>query len=164
MGCSGVNTIDEATGKEIQKIMEANYKELDILRMKNTFLELNQLNSGIQIGNIEGDFEDFALYQNEFDNMYNIKDSKINQGITNIIFEIKGKPYSIITPKNAGLRDVYYFFLKKINNPSYKNIKNKHFYYNGKDLVNNLINNDTINSIFGNNAINPKIQIIQIKG
>ena len=125
MGCGSIDTKDEI-GREIQKIMDSNQREIDKLKMKCSFLELKLLNSnGNQGSNIEDilkEYQNYAAFQKDNNNNNYIIDIENNNSLQKyitIIFSINNTIYSINTNENAGLRDVYFFLLNKIKDNSY---------------------------------------------
>ena len=156
MGCSKCNE-DEAIGKKIHEIMVSNQNKIDFLEMKCTYLQMMLLNS-MQYISFENNLHNFSNFQNQFNIYQNQINNKFktnnnsnfkieNQKIITLFFEANGKSYSVITPTNVGLKEVYFIFLNKIQNPLYSNINKLKFIYMAKNITMNIINNDRLDTV-----------------
>ena len=169
MGCSKCNEDDKEIGKKIQEIMESNQNTIDYLNMKCNYLQMMLLNTMQYISfenniqNFENFQNNFHIYQNQLNNKSknnNNSNFKIeNQKIITLLFEANGKCYSVITPTNAGLKEVYYIFFNKIQDQLYSNINKLKFIYNAKNITNNFINNDRLDSVLTKHD-NQKISVL----
>ena len=168
MGCSKCNEDDEIR-KKIHEIMVFNQNKIDSLEMKCNYLQMMLLNT-MQYLTFENNLQNFMDFQNQFNVYQNqtnnkLKDNKIsnfefeNQKIITLFFETNGKSYSVITPTNAGLKEVYFTFLNKIQNPLYSNINKLNFIYMAKNITKNIINNERLDKVIGTND-NQKILVI----
>ena len=159
--CTCNKAEDKEIGRKIQEIMEANQKKIDYLEMKCNYLQLMLLNTMKHIP-YDRNIQYFENFQNQFNIHHNQLDNQLdnklnnnnnsnfkieNQKIINIFFEVNGNIYSVITTSNVGLKEVYFIFLYKINNPLYSNINKLKFYYTAKNISKNFINNDRLDTV-----------------
>ena len=157
---------DKEIGRKIQQIMEENQKKIDYLDMKCNYLQmvLFQHISYDKILQYNENFQNqYNIYYNQLDNkLYNKSDSNFKiegQKIITVLFEVNGNTYSVITPTNAGLKEVYFIFLNKINNPLYSNINILKIFYNAINITMNFINNDRLDTVI-RKTDNPKILVV----
>ena len=157
MGCSKCNEDDNAIGKKIHEIMVSNQNRIDFLEMKCNYLQMMLLNT-MQYISFENNLHNFSNFQNQFNIYQNQINNKFknnnnsnfkieNQKIITLFFEANGKSYSVITPTNVGLKEVYFIFLNKIQNPLYSNINKLKFIYMAKNITMNFINNDRLDTV-----------------
>ena len=166
MGICTTKSEDKEIGRKIQQIMEENQKKIDYLDMKCNYLQmvLFQHISYDKILQYNENFQNqYNIYYNQLDNkLYNKSDSNFKiegQKIITVLFEVNGNTYSVITPTNAGLKEVYFIFLNKINNPLYSNINILKIFYNAINITMNFINNDRLDTVI-RKTDNPKILVV----
>ena len=166
MGICKTKSEDKEIGRKIQQIMEENQKKIDYLDMKCNYLQmvLFQHISYVKILQYYENFQNqYNIYYNQLDNkLYNKSDSNFKiegQKIITVFFEVNGNTYTVITPTNAGLKEVYFIFLNKINNPLYSNINILKIFYNAQNITMNFINNDRLDTVI-RKADNPKILVV----
>ena len=154
MGNSEQKQIDE----EVQKLLEANGKQIDQLTLERDTLQtiiLEEMQNPQNFTNIHNTFQGkYSTLKNSLkDNLnksvYNSNYfEKYQVSIINILFIFDSERINVVTPTDFNLKNVYSIALEKLSNKeNYVDINSLIFNYNSNNISKFFINNNEVRDL-----------------
>ena len=154
MGNSEQKQID----KEVQKLLEANGKQIDQLTLERDTLQtiiLEELQNPQNFTNIHNTFQEkYSTLKNSLKD--NLNKSVYNSNyfekyqviIINILFIFDSERINVVTPTDFNLKNVYSIALEKLSNKeNYDDINSLIFNYNSNNISKFFINNNEVRDL-----------------
>ena len=154
MGNSEQKQID----KEVQKLLEANGKQIDQLTLERDTLQtiiLEELQNPQNFTNIHNTFQEkYSTLKNSLKD--NLNKSVYNSNyfekyqviIINILFIFESERINVVTPTDFNLKNVYSIALEKLTNKeNYVDINSLIFNYNSNNISKFFINNNEVRDL-----------------
>ena len=154
MGNSEQKQIDE----EVQKLLEANGKQIDQLTLERDTLQtiiLEEMQNPQNFTNIHNTFQEkYSTLKNSLKD--NLNKSVYNSNyfekyqviIINILFIFDSERINEVTPTDFNLKNVYSIALEKLSNKkNYVDINSLIFNYNSNNISNFFINNNEVRDL-----------------
>ena len=154
MGNSEQKQID----KEVQKLLEANGKQIDQLTLERDTLQtiiLEEMQNPQNFTNIHNTFQEkYSTLKNSLKD--NLNKSVYNSNyfekyqvfIINILFIFDSERINVVTPTDFNLKNVYSIALEKLSNKeNYDDINSLIFNYNSNNISKFFINNNEVRDL-----------------
>ena len=154
MGNSEQKQIDE----EVQKLLEANGKQIDQLTLERDTLQtiiLEEMQNPQNFTNIHNTFQEkYSTLKNSLKD--NLNKSVYNSNyfekyqviIINILFIFDSERINVVTPTDFNLKNVYSIALEKLTNKeNYVDINSLIFNYNSNNISKFFINNNEVRDL-----------------
>ena len=154
MGNSEQKQID----KEVQKLLEANGKQIDQLTLERDTLQtiiLEEMQNPQNFTNIHNTFQEkYSTLKNSLKD--NLNKSVYNSNyfekyqviIINILFIFDSERINVVTPTDFNLKNVYSIALEKLTNKeNYVDINSLIFNYNSNNISTFFINNNEVRDL-----------------
>ena len=154
MGNSEQKQIDE----EVQKLLEANGKQIDQLTLERDTLQtiiLEEMQNPQNFTNIHNTFQEkYSTLKNSLKD--NLNKSVYNSNyfekyqviIINILFIFDSERINVVTPTDFNLKNVYSIALEKLSNKeNYDDINSLIFNYNSNNISKFFINNNEVRDL-----------------
>ena len=154
MGNSEQKQID----KEVQKLLEANGKQIDQLALERDTLQtiiLEEMQNPQNFTNIHNTFQEkYSTLKNSLKD--NLNKSVYNSNyfekyqviIINILFIFDSERINVVTPTDFNLKNVYSIALEKLSNKeNYDDINSLIFNYNSNNISKFFINNNEVRDL-----------------